>query len=74
MDPLSICSTRVLIFFNQQFQVSQVPYEVTLNQELYIQVELKNQDNSFVVFIDTCVASPSPHDFQTRAYYLVRNG
>ncbi|XP_029691031.1 CUB and zona pellucida-like domain-containing protein 1 [Takifugu rubripes] len=56
------------------YKVTQVPYEVSLNQELFIQVELENNDRSLVLFIDTCVASPSPHDFQTRAYYLVRNG
>ncbi|CAG05080.1 unnamed protein product [Tetraodon nigroviridis] len=56
------------------YKVTQVPYEVLLNQELFVQVEMENKDRSLVVFIDTCLASPSPHDFQTRAYYLVRNG
>lgn len=55
-------------------QVTQVPYVVTLNQNLYVQVDLRRGDNTLVLFIDTCVASPSPHDFQTRPYYLVRNG
>lgn len=55
-------------------QVTQVPYQVLLNQELFVQVEMENKDISLVLFIDTCMASPSPHDFQTRGYYLVRNG
>nr|XP_020454175.1 CUB and zona pellucida-like domain-containing protein 1 [Monopterus albus] len=55
-------------------QVTQVPYVVTLNQNLYVQVDFGRSDSSLVLFLDTCVASPSPHDFQTRPYYLVRNG
>ncbi|KAM9345133.1 CUB and zona pellucida-like domain-containing protein 1 [Symphorus nematophorus] len=56
------------------YKVTQVPYEVFLNQNLYVQVDLRRADSSLVLFLDTCVASPSPHDFHTRAYYLVRNG
>ncbi|XP_031163547.1 deleted in malignant brain tumors 1 protein isoform X4 [Sander lucioperca] len=56
------------------YKVTQVPYEVTLNQNLYVQVGLRRGDSSLVLFLDTCVTSPSPHDFQTRPYYLVRNG
>ncbi|XP_034754329.1 deleted in malignant brain tumors 1 protein-like [Etheostoma cragini] len=56
------------------YKVTQVPYEVTLNQNLYVQVNLRRGDSSLVLFLDTCVTSPSPHDFQTRPYYLVRNG
>lgn len=54
--------------------VTQVPYEVELNDYIYVRVDLKSSDNSLVIFLDTCVASPSPHDFHTRVYYLVRNG
>ncbi|XP_019948680.1 scavenger receptor cysteine-rich domain-containing protein DMBT1-like isoform X2 [Paralichthys olivaceus] len=56
------------------YQVTEVPYVVTLNQRMYVQVSQKAYDSSLVLFLDTCVASPSPNDFQTRAYYLVRNG
>ncbi|XP_051234802.1 deleted in malignant brain tumors 1 protein-like isoform X9 [Dicentrarchus labrax] len=56
------------------YKVTQVPYEVALNQNLYVQVELRRGDSTLVLFLDTCVASPSPHDFQSRSYYLVRNG
>lgn len=65
---------RFIYFYLPQTQVTQVPYEVLLNQELFVQAEMEKKDRSLVLFIDTCVASPSPHDFQTRAYYLVRNG
>lgn len=55
-------------------QVTEVPYKVSLNQKLYVQVSPTVYDSGLVLFIDTCVAAPSPHNFQTRAYYLVRNG
>lgn len=55
-------------------QVTEVPYNVKLNQNLFVQVNLRRGDSTLVLFIDTCVTSPSPHDFQTRPYYLVRNG
>ncbi|XP_067092932.1 CUB and zona pellucida-like domain-containing protein 1 isoform X1 [Osmerus mordax] len=58
-------------FYNQ---VTEVPFKVQLNQDLYVQVSLRRGDSSLVLFLDTCVASPSPHDFQTRSYDLVRNG
>uniref|UniRef100_A0A7N6A6B3 CUB and zona pellucida-like domains 1, tandem duplicate 1 n=1 Tax=Anabas testudineus TaxID=64144 RepID=A0A7N6A6B3_ANATE len=54
--------------------VTEVPYNVKLNQNLFVQVNLRRGDSTLVLFIDTCVTSPSPHDFQTRPYYLVRNG
>ncbi|XP_023273801.1 CUB and zona pellucida-like domain-containing protein 1 isoform X2 [Seriola lalandi dorsalis] len=56
------------------YQVTQVPYKVTLNQDMYVQVDLRRGDSTLVLFLDTCVTSPSPHDFQSRPYYLVRNG
>ncbi|KAF7656751.1 hypothetical protein LDENG_00036610 [Lucifuga dentata] len=59
---------------NFYYQVTEVPYEVTLNQHMYVQMNLRRGDSSLVLFLDTCVASPSPHDFHTKSYYLVRNG
>ncbi|KAJ0066902.1 hypothetical protein NL108_004889 [Boleophthalmus pectinirostris] len=59
---------------NFYYQVTQVPYEVKLNQYLYVQVSMRRGDSSLVVFLDTCVASPSPHDFHNRSYDLIRNG
>nr|XP_020494824.1 deleted in malignant brain tumors 1 protein-like isoform X8 [Labrus bergylta] len=58
-------------FYNK---VTQVPYKVTLNQNMYVQVDLKSHEGNLVLFLDTCVTSPSPHDFTSRPYYLVRNG
>lgn len=59
---------------NFYYKVTQVPYQVKLNQDLYVQVDLRRGDSTLVIFLDTCVASPSPHDFQTRTYDLIRNG
>ncbi|XP_052437099.1 deleted in malignant brain tumors 1 protein isoform X7 [Carassius gibelio] len=50
------------------------PYEVNLNQLLYVQVELNRPDNSLLLYLDTCVASPNPNDFIDRSYDLLRNG
>ncbi|XP_073725472.1 CUB and zona pellucida-like domain-containing protein 1 isoform X5 [Misgurnus anguillicaudatus] len=58
--------------FNQIMYDS--PYEVTLNQSLYVQVQLNRADRSLNLFLDTCVASPDQNDFQARSYYLLRNG
>ncbi|XP_047207381.1 deleted in malignant brain tumors 1 protein isoform X4 [Girardinichthys multiradiatus] len=55
-------------------KVTDVPYKVVLNQDLYVQVDLRSSDSSLILFLDTCVASPSPFEFDTRPYYLVRNG
>ncbi|PWA25867.1 hypothetical protein CCH79_00001778 [Gambusia affinis] len=56
------------------YKVTSVPYQVALNQDLYVQVDMSRQDSNLVLFLDTCVAAPSPFDFETRPYYLVRNG
>lgn len=56
------------------YPVTQVPYEVSLNQNMYVQVDVSGPNRALVLALDTCVASPSPDDFHTRAYYLVRNG
>ncbi|XP_061601115.1 deleted in malignant brain tumors 1 protein [Cololabis saira] len=55
-------------------KVTEDPYEVTLNQRLFVQVQLRRRESTLRLFIDTCVASPSPFDFNDRAYYLVRDG
>ncbi|KAL4640966.1 deleted in malignant brain tumors 1 protein-like [Arapaima gigas] len=54
--------------------VYSTPYVVALNQNLYVQVQLHRNDNSLVLFVENCVASPSPHDYATRFYELVRDG
>ncbi|TNN63357.1 Deleted in malignant brain tumors 1 protein [Liparis tanakae] len=69
-------NTSMDFFTSSSFysKVTQVPYEVDLNQNLYVQVDLSAGDSSLVLFLDTCVTSPSANDFQSRPYYLVRNG
>ncbi|XP_054653953.1 deleted in malignant brain tumors 1 protein-like [Dunckerocampus dactyliophorus] len=59
---------------NFYYKVTEFPYKVSLNQDLYVQVDLGGGDSSLVIFLDTCVASPSSYDFHTTTYYLVRNG
>ncbi|XP_051722931.1 deleted in malignant brain tumors 1 protein-like isoform X24 [Ctenopharyngodon idella] len=55
-------------------QIYDSPYEVNLNQLLYVQVKLNRPDNSLDLFLDTCVASPNPSDFKDRSFDLLRNG
>ncbi len=55
-------------------QVTQVPYEVSLNQELFVKVDLQGDTEGLVISIDNCVTSPSPDNFVDRAYYLIRDG
>ncbi|XP_056333312.1 CUB and zona pellucida-like domain-containing protein 1 [Danio aesculapii] len=55
-------------------QIYDSPYEVNLNQKLFVQVKLTRSDKSLDLFLDTCVASPNPKDFKNRSYDLLRNG
>ncbi|KFP47261.1 Deleted in malignant brain tumors 1 protein, partial [Cathartes aura] len=50
------------------------PYYIDLNQNLYLQAYLHSSDPNLTVFVDTCVASPDPHDFVTLAYDIIKNG
>lgn len=50
------------------------PYYVDLNQNLLVQAQILHADRSLSLFVDTCVASPSPHDFTSLTYDLIRNG
>ncbi|NXL06619.1 DMBT1 protein, partial [Mesembrinibis cayennensis] len=56
------------------WQVHDSPYYIDLNQNLYLQAYLHSSDPNLIVFVDTCVASPDPHDFNTLAYDIIRNG
>ncbi|NXC17794.1 DMBT1 protein, partial [Corythaeola cristata] len=55
-------------------QVQDSPYYIDLNQNLYLQAYLHSSDPNLIVFVDTCVASPDPHDFNTLAYDIIKNG
>ncbi|NWV12737.1 DMBT1 protein, partial [Ptilonorhynchus violaceus] len=57
-----------------QREVRSSPYFIDLNQNLYLQACLHSSDPNLIVGVDTCVASPDPHDFNTLAYDIVRNG
>lgn len=54
--------------------VSDFPYYVELNQNLFLQASLRSNDSNLVLFVDTCVASPDPNDFTTLTYDLIRSG
>ncbi|NXG68908.1 DMBT1 protein, partial [Baryphthengus martii] len=50
------------------------PFYIDLNQNLYLQAYLHSSDPNLILFVDTCVASPDPHDFTTLVYELKKNG
>ncbi|NXV18438.1 DMBT1 protein, partial [Cepphus grylle] len=50
------------------------PYYIDLNQNVYVQASLQNSDQNLTIFVDTCVASPDPRDFNSLAYDIIRNG
>ncbi|KFV20601.1 Deleted in malignant brain tumors 1 protein, partial [Tauraco erythrolophus] len=50
------------------------PYYIDLNQNLYLQAYLHSSDPNLMVFVDTCVASPDPRDFNTLAYDIIKDG
>ncbi|EPQ08919.1 Deleted in malignant brain tumors 1 protein [Myotis brandtii] len=56
------------------YPVTTHPYYVRLNQDLYVQAEIRRADASMALFVDTCVASPSSEDVPSVAYDLIRSG
>ncbi|XP_066880529.1 deleted in malignant brain tumors 1 protein [Kogia breviceps] len=56
------------------YPVTSSPYYVDLNQDLYLQAEIRHSNASLALFLDTCVASPSPTDFTSLTYDLIRSG
>ncbi|XP_033617269.1 deleted in malignant brain tumors 1 protein isoform X2 [Fukomys damarensis] len=56
------------------YPVTQSPYYVDLDQNLYVQAEILHSDASLALFVDTCVASPYPNDFSSLTYDLIRRG
>uniref|UniRef100_A0A3Q2Z397 CUB and zona pellucida-like domains 1, tandem duplicate 1 n=1 Tax=Hippocampus comes TaxID=109280 RepID=A0A3Q2Z397_HIPCM len=53
------------------YKVTEFPYKVSLNQDLYVQVDLRSSMANYLdIFLDTCVASPSSDDFHTTTYFL----
>ncbi|XP_057885683.1 deleted in malignant brain tumors 1 protein-like [Melospiza georgiana] len=50
------------------------PYRVAINQNLFLQASLHSSDPSLELFLDTCVASPTRHNFTTKSYAIIENG
>ncbi|XP_062071161.1 deleted in malignant brain tumors 1 protein-like [Lepus europaeus] len=50
------------------------PHYARQREEVFLQATLHSQDPSLRLFVDTCVASPDPHDFETIKYDLIRQG
>ncbi|XP_075207741.1 CUB and zona pellucida-like domain-containing protein 1 [Anomaloglossus baeobatrachus] len=66
-----------LIFFQSSnfiYPVNHQPYNVELNQNLYLQATLRTSDPTLVLFVDTCLASPDEFDFTRNIFYIIRNG
>nr|XP_020136338.1 deleted in malignant brain tumors 1 protein [Microcebus murinus] len=56
------------------YPVTSSPYYVDLDQNLYLQAEIRHSDASLALFVDTCVASPYSSDFTSLTYDLIRSG
>ncbi|XP_070337645.1 scavenger receptor cysteine-rich domain-containing protein DMBT1-like isoform X5 [Equus asinus] len=50
------------------------PYYASQRKEVFLQATLHSPDPSLRLFVDTCVASPDPHDFTAVKYDLIRQG
>ncbi|XP_064370415.1 deleted in malignant brain tumors 1 protein-like [Dromaius novaehollandiae] len=50
------------------------PYYIDLNQNLFLQASLHSSDKDLMLFVDSCVASPDPHDFNTLTYDIIKSG
>ncbi|XP_076980579.1 scavenger receptor cysteine-rich domain-containing protein DMBT1-like [Tamandua tetradactyla] len=53
---------------------SMAPYHTSPGKEVFLQATLQTPDPNLMLFVDTCVASPDPHDFTTVKYDLIRQG
>lgn len=53
---------------------SRGPYYARQRNEVFLQATVRSRNPSLRVFVDTCVASPDPHDFTTVKYDLIRQG
>ncbi|XP_033005376.1 deleted in malignant brain tumors 1 protein-like [Lacerta agilis] len=55
-------------------QVVSMPYFLKMNRDKNFEVEISNCNRRQIFFVDTCLASPSPHDFTTTTHTLIQNG
>ncbi|XP_047282086.1 deleted in malignant brain tumors 1 protein-like [Homo sapiens] len=51
-----------------------VPYYDSQRKEVFLQATLHSPNPNLMLFVDTCVASPDPHDFTAIKYDLIRQG
>lgn len=49
-------------------------YSASQRKEVFLQATLHSTNPSLRVFVDTCVASPDPHDFTTIKHDLIQKG
>lgn len=49
-------------------------YYTSQRNEVFLQATLRSPSPSLRLLVDTCVASPDPHDFTTVTYDLIRQG
>lgn len=50
------------------------PYSVSIDQDLFLEASLRSPDPQLKLFLQTCVASPSRHDFTTGVHTIVKDG
>ncbi|NXU75798.1 DMBT1 protein, partial [Oreotrochilus melanogaster] len=50
------------------------PYYVDISQNLFLEAYLNSADPNLVLFLETCVASPTPQNFTTVTYDILRDG
>ncbi|XP_058527083.1 deleted in malignant brain tumors 1 protein [Ochotona princeps] len=50
------------------------PYYASRKEEVFLQATLHSPDLNLRLFVDTCVASPDPQDFETIKHDLIRHG
>ncbi|XP_044301542.1 deleted in malignant brain tumors 1 protein-like [Varanus komodoensis] len=83
LDPLELNETQYgqydanLTFYNSQsflYPAYDIPYHVSLNQKIYLQLYFHSSDSNLQLFLDTCKASPNRNDFTTLTYDIIRNG
>lgn len=54
--------------------VKEAPYYVMPSRDLFVRATLYSTQPNMMLFADTCVVSPNPHDFVTVASDIIRNG
>ncbi|NXB59485.1 DMBT1 protein, partial [Struthidea cinerea] len=50
------------------------PYYVSINQDLFLEASLHSPDPLLELFLHTCVASPSRHNFMTGVHTIIKDG